>query len=220
MSVAMGGGPPEEPNRSRAQTLWAWLLPRHIQRIFIPPDVEEQLVPGEEVLLEIHLAWYRNVFSLAVARYAPALLVLALSLSMIVGMLSLQFNYDAVLMMRLPFILLIATAVYALYERFQYLQWRLIKTNNRIIISMPQPDAWYLVDNIDLTNNPSVIDSNWSDNQAKRFIQALTGARDLYISLQGLQFVAGTARVKDALVMPDVMAEDAERLKQMVFTGR
>jgi hypothetical protein len=82
---------------------------------------------------------------------------------------------------------------------------------------MPQPDAWYLVDSIELNSQPKVIDSNWSDNPARRFMQAATGSRDLYISLLGLQFVEGTAKVKDAIVIPDVTEADIKKLKLAIF---
>jgi hypothetical protein len=51
-----------------------------------------------------------------------------------------------------------------------------------------------------------------------RIFQAFTGARDVYLSLAGYQFVEGTARVRDALVMPDIMPEDVHQLKKLVFT--
>lgn len=193
------------------------IIPPHIQHVFIPEDIEEQLLPDEEVRLEVHLAWYRNVVAFTITHYGPAILVTAISLSLIAAMIAFNFGYSVIFAMQLPFILLLALVFYGMYERFQYLQWRLVKTNNRLIISMPQPDAWYLVDNIELNNNPQVIDANWSTNQARRFMQALTGSRDLYISLVGLQFVQGTAMVKDALIIPDVSEEDIKKLKLLIF---
>lgn len=202
---------------SRVRTVWQTLVPDHIQHIFIPEEIDNQLLPNETVEIEIHLAWYRNVIAVTIINYAAALFIATISFSLISGMVALSFGYNVVWALMLPFILLIALVFYGLFERFQYLQWRLVKTNARIIISMPQPDAWYLVDSIELTSQPKVIDANWSNNQARRFMQALTGSRDLYISLLGLQFVEGTAKVKDAIVIPDVTEDDIKKLKLAVF---
>ncbi|MCB0037608.1 MAG: hypothetical protein KDE51_26435 [Anaerolineales bacterium] len=207
----------EPASESRVRTLWQALVPDHIQHIFIPEDIEKQLLPNETVEIEIHLAWYRNVVAVTLINYAAALFIATVSFSLISGMFALNFGYNVVWALMLPFILLIALVLYGLFERFQYLQWRLVKTNARIIISMPQPDAWYLVDSIELTSQPKVLDANWSNNQARRFMQALTGSRDLYISLLGLQFVEGTAKVKDAIVIPDVTEADIKKLKLAVF---
>ena len=105
----------------------------------------------------------------------------------------------------------------AIREYIEYNQWRLIKTNKRLIIIMPQHNSWPLVDNIELGVMPSIIDTNWSANYVWRIFQFLTGARDVNISLTGLQFIAGTAQVKDALIIPDVTPEDVFELKRLVF---
>lgn len=208
---------PEPVEDNRVRTLWGLILPENIQHIFIPEDVENMLLPGEVVELEIHLAWYRNVVSIAIISYAAAIFVATVAIALIAAIFAFNLGYDVVWAIRIPFLLLIALILYGLFERFQYLQWRLVKTNKRIIFSKPQTDAWYLVDSIDLSGTLRVIDSNWSDNQARRFMQALTGARDLYISLQGLQFVQGTAKVRDAIIIPDVSEEDINTLKRLVF---
>lgn len=202
------------------RAVWDMLIPKHIQHIFVPDNPESGLFEGEELELEIHLAWYRNITAELVYRYPIILLVLAIALSAICGMLAINFGYEWYWPAVAPFAGLIAMAFYALYERFDYLQWRLVKTNKRIILSMPQPDAWYLVDNIELNGNPKVIDTNWSDNQVWRAFQMMTGARDLYISIVGFQFVEGSSKVKDALLMPDVLLEDAEKLKALVYTKK
>jgi hypothetical protein len=213
---------PEAPSLNRPRSnpvgsFWGWLIPAHIQHIFIPLSADEQLLPGETVQLEIHLAWYRNIMAVLIYGYWPALLVTAGALSVIGWLVAPSFGVEHVLAAQLPFYTLIGMAIYGLYERFQYLQWRLIKTNNRIIISKPQPDAWYLVDNIDINSMPKVVDANWAPPGMRRLFQMATGARDLYISLSGLQFEHGSAIVKDAIVIPDVLEEDARKLKEMVF---
>ena len=91
------------------------------------------------------------------------------------------------------------------------------KTNARLIISIPQHDSFPLVDNIELKGLPTVLDTNWSKSAVWRIFQFFTGARDLYISLSAYKFVEGTARVGDALVIPDVMPRDVFELKRLVF---
>ncbi len=190
------------------------------RRIFLPDDAHEQLLPGEEMLLEIHLAWYRNFAAQLIYSYPFILFLIAVVSSVLGFMLAPQFRLDPLLTSVAPWALLTLLCLYALYERFTYLQWRLVKTDQRIIITMPQPGTWYLVDTIEMSNNPSVLDENWSDSGLRRMFQALTGARDLYISLVGLQFDQGTARVKDALVIPDVSHEDVVKLKTLVFAKK
>ena len=190
------------------------------RRIFLPDDAYDQLIPGEEMLLEIHLAWYRNFAAQLIYNYAFILFLMAVVSSALGFMLAAQFGLDPLWTSIAPWALLMLFCLYALYERFTYLQWRLVKTDQRIIITMPQPGTWYLVDTIEMNNAPSVLDENWADSGLRRMFQALTGARDLYISLVGLQFDQGTARVKDALVIPDVSHEDVMKLKTLVFTKK
>ena len=208
-------------NRPRSRpigSIWERLIPAHIQHIFIPLSPEEQLLPGEIVEMEIHLAWYRNIVAVFIYHYWPAVLATFGALAMVGWIVGPYLSLDRVLAAQLPFYALLLIVAYGLYERFQYLQWRLIKTNKRIIISKPQPDAWYLVDNIDLTSMPKVVDANWAPPGVRRMLQMATGARDLYISLSGLQFQHGSAIVKDAIVLPDVPEADARRLKELVIS--
>lgn len=207
-------------NRPRSQIVHSLvdrLISERYQRIFVPPPAHEQLSEGEEVQVEIHLAWYRNFISVMIYGYTPALLVITAAFSFLGWLMAPATGLEPNLAAIIPFALLIALACYGLFERFQYLQWRLIKTNKRIIISMPQPDAWYLVDTIEMNSMPKVLDANWSDNGLRRLLQALTGARDLHISLVGLEFEKGTAKVKNAIVIPDVPEEETRQLKQIVF---
>ena len=120
----------------------------------------------------------------------------------------------------LPLGILLAISLLGLFERFEYLQYRLLKTNARLIISIPQHGAWPLIDNIELKGAPSILDTNWSTSPVWRVFQFFTGARDLYISMSGLQFVEGRAKVRDALVIPDIMPEDVFELKKLVFTPK
>ncbi|MBK9054552.1 MAG: hypothetical protein IPL78_27675 [Chloroflexi bacterium] len=117
----------------------------------------------------------------------------------------------------MPIVLFILLGIYAITERLEFMQYRLVKTNARLVISLPQTGAWPFVDNIELKGLPTVLDTNWSRNPIWRIFQVFTGARDLYISMSGYQFVEGSAKVKDSLRIPDVMAEDAFQLKRLVF---
>jgi hypothetical protein len=185
----------------------------NLEDTFQPEDISERLLPGEEPLLEIRMAWYRDIMGSLVFQRFPWLLLVSL-LAMGVLLLVTAFNW---LIAMLPFVLLALTIGEAIRERVEYLQWRLLKTNARLIISIPQPDGWPLVDNIELKAAPSVVDTNWSENPVWRTFQFFTGARDVYLSLSAYKFVEGKAEVGDALVIPDVMPRDIFALKQLVF---
>jgi hypothetical protein len=217
---SVAGGVQPTAVSTPAQSWLARVIPDHIQRIFLPEDAYEQMMPGEEMLLEIHLAWYRNFAAQFLLYYPFIVLLLTVFFSAMGYMLAVSYGFDLFWFTTAAWFGLIGFCFYALYERFNYLQWRLVKTNKRLIITMPQKDAWYLVDTIEMNNNPSVLDENWAESGMRRTFQALTGARDLYISLVGLQFDQGTSKVRDALVMPDVPHEDAERLKVLIFGNR
>ncbi|MBK7897570.1 MAG: hypothetical protein IPJ90_22355 [Anaerolineaceae bacterium] len=74
------------------------------------------------------------------------------------------------------------------------------------------------MDNIELKGLPQVVDTNWSRNPIWRVFQFFTGARDLYLSLAAYRFVEGTARVGDALIIPDVMPDQVFALKRLIFS--
>lgn len=216
VSEEAGGGDTAVSPRAR-QSWFARFLPEHIQRIFLPDDTYRQLMDGEELQIEIHLAWYRNFAAELLFTYPFIIFLITIVSSLLAAMIAVRISFNLVVAASIPWGLLIAFSLYAIYQRFTYLQWRLVKTTKRIIITMPQPGTWYLVDTIEMNNLPSVLDENWADSGLRRTFQALTGSRDLYISLVGLQFDQGTAKVKDALVMPDVTHTDAEKLKRLVF---
>lgn len=189
-----------------------WNLEDSIQ----PEDISERLLPGEEPVLEIRLAWYRDFIGrlmfdnfrwVGAATAVATILLLLLS-----NRLGLPW-YTAVI----PFVISTILGLYAVKDHIEYNQWRLLKTNYRFIISIPQRGAWPLVDNIELKGMPNVIDTNWSRNPIWRTFQFFTGARDVYISLAAYKFVEGTARVGDALIFPDVMPKEVFELKKVVF---
>lgn len=189
----------------------------NIEDTFQPEALEERLLPNEEPQLEIRLAWYRDITSIIVFDYFNY--VLGVTLLFVVGLLIYAISSDAFhwYWAFTPFALLLVAIGYAILERIEYRQWRLLKTNARLIISIPQPGSFFLVDNIELKGLPQVVDTNWSKNPVWRVFQFFTGARDLYLSLAAYRFVEGTARVGDALIIPDVMPDQVYALKRIIF---
>ena len=194
-------------------------LPRNfrwnIEDTFQPEALEERLLPNEEPQLEIRMAWYRDIIGGIVFHYLLGATLLFSSALLLLSLFSLVLSPYLAL---IPFGLLIILIIYGTLERIEYRQWRLLKTNARLIISLPQPGSRFLVDNIELKGLPQVVDTNWSRNPVWRVFQFITGARDLYLSLTAYRFVEGTARVGDALIIPDVMPDDVFALKRLIFT--
>lgn len=193
----------------------------NIEDTFLPEDIAERLLPGEEPQLEIRLAGYRDILGHIIFNFFVWVLTATTLIAVVTAVYLTQNGTEltnALLYALLPFAALIVVAVIAIQERIEYSQWRLLKTNARFIISIPQPGSRFLVDNIELKGMPNVIDTNWSRNPVWRVFQFFTGARDLYISLAAYRFVEGTARVGDALIIPDVMPKDVFELRKLVFS--
>ncbi|HSH01283.1 MAG TPA: hypothetical protein VLL52_02105 [Anaerolineae bacterium] len=198
---------------------WRKIPPRirfTIEDNFLPENVRERPVPGEVVQVEIGIAWYRNIVGILVFYNLIATAVVMVVTIIAVAIYALMTN-QSLSIIWIPILLCIAIFGYAIYQEIEHRQWRLVKTNARFIISLPQPGSFLLVDNIELKGTPSVLDTNWSPNPIWRTFQFFTGARDLYLSLSGYQFAAGSARVRDALVIPDVMQKDVQALKEEIF---
>ncbi len=197
-------------------------LPQHfrwnIENTFQPEALEERLLPNEEPQLEIRMAWYRDIIGGIVFHYFNYVLGFTLLVTSGILIYSLFNPAFSSYYAFAPLGLLVVLIGYALIERIEYRQWRLLKTNARLIISIPQPGSLFLVDNIELKGLPQVVDTNWSRNPFWRVFQFVTGARDLYLSLAAYRFVEGTARVGDALIIPDVMPDDVFALKRLIFT--
>ncbi|MCP5098959.1 MAG: hypothetical protein GY943_25690 [Chloroflexi bacterium] len=183
---------------------------------FQPENVEARLIPGEETQLEVRLAWYRDILGHLLLHHFRLMLFITVVMSIILGAISRATTFS-IYYVFVPSGILLALTLLGMFERFEYLQYRLLKTNARLIISIPQHGAWPLIDNIELKGAPSILDTNWSASPVWRVFQFFTGARDLYISMSGLQFVEGRAKVRDALIIPDVMPEDVFELKKLVF---
>lgn len=184
-------------------------IPRKYRRNIWP---EIQLLPNEVVEVEIPLAWYRDITGNIVFGYFYWLVGLILAITAVLFYLQLSL-----FMMAIPFMMMGLLIFEALREYIEYNQWRLVKTDKRLIITMPQHNSWPLVDTIELGTMPRIIDTNWSSNVVWRTFQFFTGARDVYISLTGLQFVEGSAQVRDALIIPDISPDDVFELKRLVF---
>ncbi|RMG96482.1 MAG: hypothetical protein D6706_10115 [Chloroflexi bacterium] len=213
-------------NHTHSRTLqwlnrqWKRLPPSfrwNLEDTFQPEDISERLLPYEEPQLEIRMAWYRDIFGHIFFDYFGWFLgttVVATAVLAYFSLLQHRFSNFYILIPGILFILMLAIAI---RERVEYNQWRILKTNARLIISIPQHGAFPLVDNIELKDLPKVIDTNWSPNPLWRVFQFFTGARDLYLSLAAYKFVEGTARVGDALIIPDIMPQDVYELRKLVF---
>lgn len=208
----------DEPGKERSG-LRAWIRRTIWERIPVmyrqnlePELLSINLIEGEEKQIEIHLAWYRSFVSDIAFGYFSWFL--GLSLVFAIALYLLTRN---TLISLIPFMIVLLIILEGIREYIEYQQWRLVKTNKRLIISLPQKDSWPLVDNIEIGDLPKVIDTNWSPNFVWRMFQFFTGARDLYISLTAFKFEEGQAKVRDALVIPDVMTEDVLKFKELVF---
>jgi len=190
----------------------------NIEDTFQPEHLEARLLPNEEPQLEIRMAWYRDIVGGIVFHYFNYVLGITLLLASGILLYALFNPLFSAYFAFAPFVLLVILIIYAVMERIEYRQWRLLKTNARLIISIPQPGSLFLVDNIELKGLPQVVDTNWSRNPVWRVFQFVTGARDLYLSLAAYRFVEGTARVGDALIIPDVMPDEVFALKRLIFT--
>lgn len=189
---------------------------RNIEDSFRPQALVVRLLPGEEPLLEIQMAWYRDFLGRLVFDRFGRFLLAAAVVTFVTAVITATQNYSWGIAF-LPAIFFILTVLLAFYQRIIYTQYRLLKTNARFIISIPQMDSFPLVDTIELKGLPQVVDPNWSKSFIWRVFQFFTGARDVYISLVAYQFVDGSARVGGALIIPDVMPDDIFELKRIVF---
>ncbi len=197
----------------RLPTSFRW----NIEDSFQPEDISERLLPDETPELQIGLAWYRAFPANIIFRYFGVLAVLTLVATAVLLILGL-LNVLGFIFTIIPILLLISIVAGSAQQYIVYNQWRVLKTNKRLIISLPQPDGFPLVDNIELKGVPTVVDTNWSKNPVWRFFQFFTGARDMHISMVAYKFDENTARVGNSLVIPDVMLQDLLEFKKIVFT--
>lgn len=209
-----------EERKSWVNRMWD-RLPRgfrwNLEDTVMPENMVDRLLPGEEVQIEMHLAPYRDLLSKIMFGWFWTVFLL-FTLATVATYFYMSFmGHPNILYAFIPSVIYVGLMILALYEYIEYHQWRLVKTNARLIISMPQHGSWPLIDNIEMKAIPKVIDTNWSRNPIWRIFQFFTGSRDVYISLTAFKFVEGTARVSDAIVLPDIMPEDVFELKRLVF---
>lgn len=188
----------------------------HIEDSFQPEDISERLLPGEVPIVEIGLAWYRAFPANIIFRYLGILIILTVVATAVMLLLG-YLQYFSYLFALIPPAALASIILGSARQYIIYNQWRVLKTNKRLIISLPQPKGFPLIDNIELKGVPAVIDTNWSRNPAWRIFQFFTGARDMYISMVAYRFNEDTARVGDALIIPDVTLHDVLEFKKVVF---
>lgn len=211
----------------RVVRLWK-LLPSgfrwNLEDTFQPEDISDRFLNDEKIMLEIRPAWYRDIFGSIVFRFIRWILFLTILCILLVFYVAFQQRVlpltTSLLYSGIPFLVFIVIFLFGIKERIAYNQWRILKTNARLIISQPQRDAFPLVDNIELDGMPKVLDTNWSPRPIWRIFQFFTGARDLYLSMTAFKFVDGTARAGDAIIIPDVMPNDVFELKQLVFKAK
>ncbi len=188
----------------------------HIEDSFQPEDISERLLPGETPILQIGLAWYRAFPANIIFRYFTLLIVLTIvstAVLLLLGYLQILSYWFALV----PIVTVVSLISGSARQYIVYNQWRVLKTNKRLIISLPQPKGFPLIDNIEIKGMPTVIDTNWSRNPGWRVFQFFTGARDMYISMVAYKFNEDTARVGDALIIPDVTLRDVLEFKKVVF---
>jgi hypothetical protein len=185
-------------------TFVAYVLPR------------PELLDGETIQLELRPAPYRDAIPRRILQLWWLIILISLLLMLLLG-------YLAVLGGNSPFVGILGffplmLVAWAIDERLQYEQWRLILTNWRTIIFMPDPKAWGRVDSIRMgAGKISVIDTNFSPSAWWGIFQTWTGARDLVISMSGYAFKEGRAEVQGGLTIPDVMPGDIKKLEEKVF---
>lgn len=202
----------------RLERIWDRILPESLHSAFLPKKLTDiQLSHNESIRIVIYQSWYRNFSSYLFSNYGFNILLLTVLLALLIGFFGLDTGLftQPLLNVFIPVLLFLIWFIYAVFENFRYLKWRLVVTNRRLIFSTPQPNNWMLSDNIEFNGQPRVIDDNWSPDRVVRNLQIFTGSRDLSISPVGLQFQGG--QVKDGLVMPDVDLENIEELKQFVL---
>ncbi|MCS7282605.1 MAG: hypothetical protein NZ769_04530 [Anaerolineae bacterium] len=210
--------PPFEPAPSGVERVVArlarfrWLRPL-MEGILPTPHFLE----GESVQLEVRMAPYRLHIALALFRAALAFAsFVALGLIVISAM-----RVAAVLQALVGFLLFLSVygVISTIRQLLLYYQWRFILTNKRIIIVAPDAQRRGFADVVYLKGGRiQVVDTAWSSSPLWGFYQAMTGARDVILSLAGYEFKPEGAEVKGGLRFPDVMPEDIKRIEELIFS--
>jgi hypothetical protein len=204
-------------NRPRHQRWWDFSSSlENIQDSLRPSILVTHLLPEEELQLELHIAWYRNLLGRLIIDHPGRYILVAAVVVFVTAVIASTYNFHWSILL-IPIFLFVSLYLLALHQWVIYLQYRILKTNARFIVSVPQPNQFPLLDTIEIKGLPQVVDPNWSKNFIWRVFQFFTGARDIYISLVPFSFVDGSAKLSNALIVPDVMPEDVFELKRLVF---
>jgi len=128
-------------------------------------------------------------------------------------------DYNSNQFLAAVFVLLaLVTIAKSVDDLLQYYQWQFILTNKRIIIMAPDLRQKGFADVIYLKGGKiQVVDTNWSHSSYWGFFQAMTGARDVNLSMGGYEFKELGAEVKSGLRFPDVTPEDSKLLEEIIF---
>lgn len=209
--------PPFAPAPSVIERVVAWLARfrwlRPLMEGILPTP---RLLQGEVVQLEIRMAPYRLHIALALFRAALAFTSFLLVVFVLVVVMRLPAVFQAALglLLFLSFYGVIST----IHQLVLYYQWRFILTNKRIIIIAPDARRRGFADVVYLKGGKiQVVDTAWSASPLWGIYQAMTGARDVILSLAGYEFKPEGAEVKGGLRFPDVMPGDIARMEDLIF---
>ena len=209
--------PPLSPSPAAIERAVAWLsrfrLLRPLMEGVLPVP---RLLKDEAVQLEIRMAPYRlqaaqSLFTITLIAWILSLVgAVVLSLRPVSGFLQ-AGAWFLTLLLFLGFLRTIR-------QILLYYQWRFILTNKRVIIIAPEPRRSGFADVIYLKGGKiQVVDTAWSSSSLWGLFQAMTGARDVILSLTGYEFKPEGAEVKGGLRFPDVMPEDIVKLEEIIF---
>jgi len=208
---------PLSPSPAAIERAVAWLsrfrLLRPLMEGVLPVP---RLLKDEAVQLEIRMAPYRlqaaqSLFTITLIAWILSLVgAVVLSLLPVSGFLQ-AGAWFLTLLLFLGFLRTIR-------QMLLYYQWRFILTNKRVIIIAPEPRRSGFADVIYLKGGKiQVVDTAWSSSSLWGLFQAMTGARDVILSLTGYEFKPEGAEVKGGLRFPDVMPEDIVKLEEIIF---
>ena len=210
--------PPLAPSPAAIERAVAWLsrfrLLRPLMEGVLPVP---HLLKDEMVQLEIRMAPYRLRAARVLFTIFLVFLLLSLVGAAVISLLPVsEFLQAGVWLFTLiPFIGFIR----AVHQILLYYQWRFILTNKRIIIIAPEPRRAGFADVVYLKGGKiQVVDTAWSSSSLWGIFQAMTGARDVILSLAGYEFKPEGAEVKGGLRFPDVMPEDIAKLEEIIFS--
>jgi hypothetical protein len=208
---------PLTPSPAAIERVVAWLsrfrLLRPLMEGVLPVP---RLLRDETVQLEIRMAPYRLQAARTLFTIVLALLLLSLVGAAVISLLPISgfLRAGVWLFTLLPLLGFFKTV----HQILLYYQWRFMLTNKRIIIIAPDPRRSGFADAVYLKGGRiQVVDTAWSSSALWGLFQAMTGARDVILSLTGYEFKPEGAEVKGGLRFPDVMPEDIAKLEEIIF---